>query len=98
MRTVSPRTLIFAALFAATGAHAADLTGMNPGATIADFSGIAFGLDAGAGIGSAGPSSISGGIGGAHRIACRTNQECDECRSGHQHLPVDSHGGHSVFP
>src|ERR1700677_1893690 len=65
MRTVSPRTLIFAALFAATGAHAADLTGMNPGATIADFSRIGFGLDAGAGIGSAGPSSISGGIGGA---------------------------------
>jgi outer membrane immunogenic protein len=66
MRILLPRTLILAALFAATGAGAADLTGMSPGSTVADFSGLGIGLDAGAAIGAANGSSISGGIGGAH--------------------------------
>jgi outer membrane immunogenic protein len=66
MRILLPRPLILAALFAATGARAADLTGTSVGSTVADFSGLGIGLDAGAAIGSAGASSISGGIGGAH--------------------------------
>jgi outer membrane immunogenic protein len=66
MRILSARTWIVAALFAATGARAADLTGFTPGSTVADFSGIGIGLDAGAAIGSAGGSSTSGGVGGAH--------------------------------
>ena len=66
MRVLLPRTLLLATLFAATGAGAADLTGMNAGSTVADFSGLGIGLDAGAAIGAAGATSISGGIGGAH--------------------------------
>ena len=66
MRVFSPRTLIVAALFAATGARAADLTGAGAGSTVADFSGLGIGLDAGAAIGSANGSTTSGGVGGAH--------------------------------
>jgi outer membrane immunogenic protein len=51
---------------ASTAAGAADLSGMNTGATIADFSGLGFGLDLGAAIGAAGSASTSGGTGGAH--------------------------------
>jgi hypothetical protein len=65
MRILLCRTLILAALFA-TGAQAADLTGTSVGSTVADFSGLGIGVDAGAAIGAADVSSISGGIGGAH--------------------------------
>ena len=66
MGLLLPRTLLLAGLFAVTGADAADLLGTNTGGTVADFSGLGFGLDAGAAIGAAGAASTSGAVGGAH--------------------------------
>jgi outer membrane immunogenic protein len=66
MRILLPWTLPFAALFASTCAGAADLTGTNPGAPVADFSGLGVGVDAGAAVGAAGAASTSGAIGGGH--------------------------------
>jgi opacity protein-like surface antigen len=65
MRISLPSLIVLAACGLAAQAHAqsAAPTFMGPGA---DFSGVEIGLDAGMGLGSAGPTTTSGGIGGAH--------------------------------
>ena len=64
MRILQPSLIVIAAALLATEANAQSApTFMGPGA---DFSGVELGLDAGMGLGSAGPTTTSGGFGGAH--------------------------------
>jgi outer membrane immunogenic protein len=64
MRIVQPSLLVLATCVFAGQARAQSApTFMGPGA---DFSGLELGLDAGMGLGSAGPTTVSGGVGGAH--------------------------------
>lgn len=65
MRILQPSLLALAACLFAAQVHAQSMapTLTGPGA---DFSGVEFGLDAGMGLGSAGPTTTSGGFGGAH--------------------------------